>query len=115
MGTDPLGEIPTALKGLVRDVKLRDGSSVRLEMWSLTKFIDLADCIQNPKEWGRIAIESVREDDRERVKTLCAGDQLTIAVAAKEMNLSGDELKNAGSLLAAGQSYREAMPEKKSP
>lgn len=108
MTDDAMGKIPDALKGRVRDITLSDGSTVRLVKWSLLKFIELADLIMNPKEWGRIAEESVRPEDRERVKDLPAEDMIAIAAAAKEMNLSGDALKNVASLLETAKAYGEA-------
>jgi hypothetical protein len=106
---DALGKVPDALKNRVRDVALSDGGSVRLVKWSLLKFIDLVDLIGNPKEWERLCTESVRAEDRERIKDLPAEDILAIATAAKDMNLTEGALKNVGSLLGAARAYGEAM------
>jgi hypothetical protein len=107
--SDALGKVPAALKNRVRDVTLSDGTVVRLVKWSLLKFIDLVDLIGNPKEWERLARESVRPEDRESLKDLPAEDILEIVTAARDMNLTETALKNVGSLLGTARAYGEAM------
>ena len=104
-----MSSVPAALGSRQRTITLANGQTVVVEKWGWAKLQELFKLCGSLENVPKIAEQSVRPEDREKLKDATDADLLEIAAVSTELNMSGQVAKNVGTLAKAWAQLSEGM------
>ena len=105
---NPIDKSPDALANRQRVVQLSDDSTVVVPKWSREKYGVLLPFMADIDKIPVVAEQSVGEADREKVRGMEFGDQMAIANAAFDLNVTESVLKNLPAYMKNNARFVEA-------